>query len=187
MPRPRPWPGQERHRHGGPVSASISTVAQTRPRRSAKSSIPTIRGTAAPGRGILRRTRSAVSRETTTPTAASNPADARPANSRATALTWAVSREIRRWQRSRTPGTCSRKVCTWQPRAGQRIRRSRPHHDAAAANRHVHRRPLVIAALPGSLRAALVSAAIRAGQIPAWPRRPVGGGASAAAAGPARP
>jgi len=35
-----------------------------------------------------------------------------------------------------------------------------PHHDAAAANGHVHRRPLVIAVHPGSLRAALVSAAM---------------------------
>ena len=31
------------------------------------------------------------------PSAGSSRAEARPANSRATALTWAVSREMRRW------------------------------------------------------------------------------------------
>jgi hypothetical protein len=50
-----------------------------------------------PGRGILRRTRGAVCRETEMPRAGSSRAEVRPANSRATALTWAVSREMRRW------------------------------------------------------------------------------------------
>ena len=59
------------------------------------------------------------------PRAGSSRAEALPANSRATALTWAVSREMRRWYRSRTPETCSRKVCTLQSRTGQRIRRTR--------------------------------------------------------------
>ena len=59
------------------------------------------------------------------PSAGSSRAEALPANSRATALTWAVSREMCRWYRSRTPQTCSRKVCTSQPRTGQRIRRTR--------------------------------------------------------------
>ena len=59
------------------------------------------------------------------PSVGASRAEALPANSRATALTWAVSREMRRWYRSRTPGTCSRKVCTLQSRAGQRIRRTR--------------------------------------------------------------
>jgi hypothetical protein len=59
------------------------------------------------------------------PRTGSSRAAALPANSRATALTWAVSREMRRWYRSRRPETCSRKVCTLQSRTGQRIRRTR--------------------------------------------------------------
>jgi len=59
--------------------------------------IPSTRGTAREAKGILRRTRSAVCRETPMPSIGSSRAEARPANSRATALTWAVSREMRRW------------------------------------------------------------------------------------------
>jgi len=49
------------------------------------------------GQGDLERTRSAVCRETKMPSAGSSRTDARPANSRATVLTWAASREMRRW------------------------------------------------------------------------------------------
>ena len=63
------------------------------------------RGTVTPGRGILRRTLSAVCRETVIPGVGSSRAEALPANSRATALTWAVNREMRYWHRSRTPET----------------------------------------------------------------------------------
>lgn len=58
---------------------------------------PGTRGTAMTGRGSLRRTRSAVCRETPVPGAGSSRAGALPANSSATALTRAVSREMRRW------------------------------------------------------------------------------------------
>jgi hypothetical protein len=67
------------------------------PRRSAKSSIPSTRGTVSAGSGILSRTRSMACRETPMPSAGSSRAEARPANSRATALTCAVSRVVRRW------------------------------------------------------------------------------------------
>ena len=81
-------------------------------------------GTPRSGRRIAIRARSAVCLETLMPSAASSREPARPANSRTVALTWPVSLVMRRWYRSRTPGTCSRKVCTWQSRAGQRIRRT---------------------------------------------------------------
>jgi hypothetical protein len=59
--------------------------------------IDSTRGTVTSGRGICRRTRSAVCRDTAMPSAGSSRAEARPANPCATALTWAVSREMRRW------------------------------------------------------------------------------------------
>ena len=66
-------------------------------RRSAKSSIPSTRGTVTAGSGIASSTRSAVCRETAMPSAASSRAPARPANSRTTALTCPFSRQVRRW------------------------------------------------------------------------------------------
>jgi len=50
-----------------PVSASMSTVAQLRPRRSATSSTPSTRGTATAGGGIATRARRAACRETGMP------------------------------------------------------------------------------------------------------------------------
>lgn len=48
---------------------------------------PSTRGTASAGKGIRRRTRSAVCRDAAMPSAGSSRAEARPANARVTALT----------------------------------------------------------------------------------------------------
>jgi hypothetical protein len=80
-----------------PVWALMRTVAQTLPRRNAKSPVPSTRGTASAGSRTLSRTRNTVWRKAQMPSAGSRRAEARPANSRAIALTRAVSRVVRRW------------------------------------------------------------------------------------------
>jgi hypothetical protein len=59
------------------------------------------------------------------PTAVRTRVDARPASSRTTACNWRVSRTVRRWYRSNTPGICSRKVLLGQVAARHRRRRTR--------------------------------------------------------------
>jgi hypothetical protein len=78
-------PGVDEHRRVGPAAAQREVVD------------PSTRGTISAGSGILSRTRSMACRETPMPSAGSSRAEARPANSRATALTCAVSRVVRRW------------------------------------------------------------------------------------------
>ena len=87
------------------------------------------------------------------PSAGSSRAEARPANSRATALTW-------RGQPRGAPLVTvqdARDLLAERLHRAARDRAAHPadpdlHHDAAAVDGHVRRRPLVIAVHPGGLR-----------------------------------
>ncbi len=79
------------------LAVTADTQLRLTARHDAGWALASTRGTARAGREIRSRTRSAVCRETRMPSADSRRAPARPANSRATALTCPASRVVRRW------------------------------------------------------------------------------------------
>ena len=103
---------------------SISTVPYTCPRRSAKSSTPSIATAPTGGSGSRRIIRSRVVRVAASPSLAASRAAARPANASPAAASIRPSPRLRRAYREVNPGICSAKVRFGQSAASQNSRRT---------------------------------------------------------------
>lgn len=106
-----------------PVSALMMLVAWLCRCRRVKSSTPITRGIRTVGTGTCRSSRRAGAYGTGTAGDRASRADVRPHNSLTSSKSGPVRCAVRRWQCSRSPGTCSRKVCRLQPRTGRTSRR----------------------------------------------------------------
>jgi hypothetical protein len=89
-----------------------------------------------------------------TPSAGSNRAEARPANSRATADLGRQPRDAPLVTLQDARDLLAEGLHLAAQSRAAHPAHPHPHHDPAAVNGHVRRRPLVIAVHPGSLRAA---------------------------------
>jgi hypothetical protein len=124
------------------VSIFRSTVAYTDPRRSAKSSTPSTRGTETGCSGNARTRRSNVVRDTATAILPANRAPARPASATATGPSIPSRAAVRRRRRPTKPSNCSANVRRTRPvfeqknlRTARTIETGRPPTGRSASRR----------------------------------------------------